>query len=297
MSAIEEPEQNLLPAGDGFEVAIQSLFVKQEHDGVIATKLRRNLPHEPREPQNTLQFLNHYLAALWLGPISGSVSEQAMEQRRTWAMELAKDIFMSSYGIIVQDIALLDSNDKDSGSSQKAQASGSGSKEAQAPSSSFPAPLPDAVFRRLQLLAPSLVPGSLGTAKPSSVLSFWPTERGVSTQHYVSSVAISTEQKFDEARERLQKREARRKAQAEKFNLRMGLAKQLASSGSQRHDAGTMQSFAGPSRATEAAQTMSSQQMPSSSQSAVPITMSQPVLGVYGDRRKAKKAKKKSGFR
>lgn len=145
-------------------------------------------------------------------------------------------------------------------------------------------------MRRLKLLVPSLEPGKLGSAKCPKILSFWPTERGVKTGDYVSSVAISTEEKFQDAKDRLQRKEAKRRALTERYKrpafMRQGFPT--------RDEPGPDAASIPPSM-----QIMSSQQAaPESSQTQGPwVTMSQPVAGAFGDRKKGKKAKRKSGFR
>jgi RNA polymerase I-specific transcription initiation factor RRN6 len=170
----------------------------------------------------------------------------------------------------------------------------------------------DAAFRRLQLLAPSLRSDATGIPKPSNVLSYWPSERGLDTSDYISSVAVASDRQFDEARQRLQRIEARRKAHAEKYRrpafMRQGFPSDPAADPGQdpRSGSGSGSSQQLPVLQPQVqvrtampapTQIMSSQQPPTSSQTGPPIAMSQPAPGAFGDRKKAKKAKKKSGFR
>lgn len=125
--------------------------------------------------------------------------------------------------------------------------------------------------------------------KQASILSYWPTERGIDTKDYISSIAVASDKQFDESRERLRKREAKRKAQ-EKFK-RPAFMRQGFPSEERRKDE-QLGTQPGP------AQILSSQVVPPSSQiQGQPVTMSQPVAGAFGDRKKVKKGKKKSGFR
>jgi RNA polymerase I-specific transcription initiation factor RRN6 len=116
-------------------------------------------------------------------------------------------------------------------------------------------------------------------------------------------VAIAEDRKFDDARQRLQKIETRRKAFSDKYKRASQLPPPSSSSlrqgfGSQAEQ--HQDSLNVPIRpaAPMMGQIMSSQAMPGSSQSQGPpqVTMSQPVSGAFGERKKAKK-KKKSGFR
>lgn len=154
-------------------------------------------------------------------------------------------------------------------------------------------PDPDAAIQRLRLLAPSVQPGKLGAFKPASVLSYWPAERGVDPSHYMSSVLLASESQHDEAKLRLQKIEAKRRSMAEKYKRPAFMRKELLSS--QVEDSGGLASLQTGHKQIP----MSSQEVPASSQSQGPMgfTMSQPVSGVFGERKKTKKPKKKSGFR
>ncbi|KAJ4173152.1 hypothetical protein NW754_012161 [Fusarium falciforme] len=146
----------------------------------------------------------------------------------------------------------------------------------------------------------------MASAKQSSVLSYWPTERGVGTEDYVSSVAVASDKKFDDARQRLQRIETKRKAHAEKYKLpafmRQGGSSQRATQGSSQVRPPADEGTSLPALPAQPVQIMSSQQrVPESSQSqgllGPAFTMSQPVSGVFGDRKKVKKGKRKSGFR
>lgn len=294
-----------------------------------------------------LPGLTRSLSRLWLDPWEGRLSEADEAARRGWVADLAREAFLSTSGVMVQDVKLF--GEGGGSASQTRQSSSIRIKSSQSsdggipssPISTASADARDAAVQRLQLLAPTLRLGDMATAKPSSVLAYWPAERGVGTEDYVSSVAVASESKFDEAKQRLKKIEDRRKAQAEKYKI-PGRARpsQLQSSQSQSQLQSQSQSQGGWARSNEAAgggelpahpapamrvptiaptiqapkmrataiqapavQIMSSQgRGPDSSQSQglsqfVPVAMSQPMPGAFGDRKKAKKAKRKSGFR
>jgi RNA polymerase I-specific transcription initiation factor RRN6 len=230
--------------------------------------------------------------------VADKVPEELQRRRRARVEELAKDLFMSTCGVMFQDVPLFGPVHPESAADRQKSMPSSVNILPSTPTkreitSSPPATpsysAPDAAFQRLRLLCPSLRAGKLGDVKQASILSFWPTERGVDTKDYVSSIVLANDKQFDEARERLRKREAKRKAQ-EKFKrpafMRQGLPSE------ERRKGGELGTQPGP------AQVLSSQLVPPSSQIQGPqVTMSQPVAGVFGDRKKVKKGKKKSGFR
>ena len=243
--------------------------------------------------------------------------EQYISSRETWITELATDLTLATYGVAVQDTPLFNSPIPVSAqatqivsspipfpsSSQipSSQISAPPPSSQQNQRSSSPGPSPDEAFERLRLLAPEIQPGKIGGTKPATILSYWPPERGVGTNDYVSSVAIAEDRKFDEARQRLQKIETRRKAFSDKYkrssqlppsSMRQGFSSQV-----EQHQQDSLNIPMRPV-APMMGQIMSSQAMPGSSQSQGPpqVTMSQPVSGAFGERKKAKK-KKKSGFR
>lgn len=258
----------------------------------------------------SLQYFQRYFAELWIDPVRNILSEDMHQIRRIWVTELARDVFLSSYGIMYQDIPLLgpassELPEEESqrsrtgpqfGSSQIATSSRSSSRDwasspAQSPAASTTFVGPDEAVQRLRLLAKSIDTDKTDASRRSNVLAYWPKERGVDLNEYVSSVARANEELFRDAKERLQKMEARRKARSEKFRrpafMRQGLP-----------DINPMSSMA-PTRPAPM-QIMSSQGGPEATQTQVPVmtTMSQPVSGLFGDRKKVKKKqKKKLGFR
>lgn len=248
---------------------------------------------------------------VWLQPLRDGMPESYMASREQWISELATAITLETYGVAVQDSPLFSSLVPASAQLSQAMPSSipfppsSQIPSSQVYGSSLPpssqtqpsGPGPNEAFERLQLLAPGIQPGNIGASKPAQLLSLWPTERGVSIEDYVSSVAIATERKFDPAKQRLQKIEAKRRAMTDKYRLppsmRRGLSSQAEPHQTQQEALNIPMRPAQPSMAGF----MTSQQVPSSSQSQAPVTMSQPMSGAFGERKKTKKTKKKSGFR
>ena len=272
-----------------------------DHEAVVT-----NLGTRQAEAHDALvgfSQLKHELSEIWLEPFRGALSETGFEKRKLWIAALAKDIFLSTHGAVVQNVPLFGQatnsvrgfqsshaplSSQMISSSQIPSSQPTRSDIPSSPPSSAPTPVaaPDAAIQRLQLLAPSLEPGKLGALHAAPVLSHWPTETGVSTEDYVSSVAIATDKKFEGARERVKRIERKRKHMAEKYKLPPGLSSQKLAT--QQPDL--------PLR-SEGPTIMSSQQpIPQSSQ-VQGLTMSQPASGVFGDRKKVKSKKKKSGFR
>lgn len=241
---------------------------------------------------------------MWLEPLRHKLSEEDLVLRQNWISALASESYRSTHGTAVQEVpifgaemsTLKQDSQQSIPSSFPARSSQSNIPSISSSARSSPAPSssPDEAFQRLQLLAPGLQPGKIGATKQAGVLSHWPTERGIGTSGYISSVAIASDKKFDDARQRLQRIETRRKALVDKYKrpafMRQGFSK------SQKEDENRL----APIRQPAPTQIMSSQQVPNSSQSQGPLgmTMSQPVAGAFGgDRKKPKKPKKKSGFR
>lgn len=296
------------------------------NDGqTVVTQLGRQTSQEWIRELVSLSHLNQTYVDLWLDPLEGRIPQQEEEIIRGWIADLAKDMFLATAGVMVQDVPLLGpASREEGGRTQPTQSSvvrikSSQSSEGGIPSSPLsatPNNTDDAAIRRLQLLAPSLRLDKMENVKPSNVLSYWPTERGVSTDDYISSVAVATDRKFDDARSRLQRIESKRKAQNDKYKLppfmRDGRDPKAIRTSARTTAGNPMSSPMRPRREEAMAlppisvaptpQTMSSQQgIPSSSQSqglfGPSFAMSQPVSGIFGDRKKAKKNKRKSGFR
>ncbi|KND94169.1 hypothetical protein TOPH_00866 [Tolypocladium ophioglossoides CBS 100239] len=294
---------------NGMEEDVERLFDRSD-EKFVATQLRRHCPDGLPSSLLGLPYLQRRFSELWLNSMADKFPEEVQQIRKVWVSEIAKDVFLSSYGVMVQDVLLLGP------SSSKTGEHGQGDESMVLPSqpslrstqiaSSSPtrptstalssSPSSDAAFQRLKLLAPSLEPGKLGATKQSKIISYWPTERGVDTRDYVSSVAVATDEKFNDARQRLRKIEAKRKAQAERYR-RPAFMRQ----GFPMSDVPSQEGISLPMRPPPM-QAMSSQQAaPDSSQTQGPfgpsVTMSQPVPGMFGDRKKTKKGKRKSGFR
>ncbi|KAF4450737.1 rna polymerase i-specific transcription-initiation factor rrn6 [Fusarium austroafricanum] len=299
----------------GAQPDMLDLFLGDDGQTVV-TRLGRQTSQEWIRELVSLSHLNQTYVDLWLDPLEGRLLKQEEEIRRGWIADLAKDMFLATAGVMVQDVPLLGPASQEGNEpTQPTQSSVIRIKSSQSSQGEIPSsPLSttsnrasDAAIRRLQLLAPSLRLDKMETAKQSRVLSYWPTERGVSTDDYISSIAIASDRKFDDARMRLRRIENKRKAQAEKYKL-PPLKKQITG--------GMRPPISSPMRppreepmelppilaAPTPAQIMSSQQgVPSSSQSqpflGPSFAMSQPVSGIFGDRKKTKKNKRKSGFR
>ncbi|KIL85672.1 hypothetical protein FAVG1_11167 [Fusarium avenaceum] len=302
------------------------LFLGDDGQAVV-TQLGRQTSQEWIRELVSLSHLNQTYVDLWLDPLEGRLPNEEEELRRGWIADLAKDMFLATAGVMVQDMPLLGSaNQGGIEQTQPMQSSAIRIKSSQSSQAGIPSSPPsiisnstdDAAVRRLQLLAPSLRPDRMESAKVSGVLSHWPTERGVSTDDYISSVAIASDRMFDDARMRLQRIENKRKAHADKYKL----PSSMRPGGQPRSSQVTPASFPRPQPsqmrsqreepvelplmpmpvAPAPAQIMSSQQgVPGSSQTqglfGPSIAMSQPVSGIFGDRKKAKKNKRKSGFR
>ncbi|KPM43393.1 hypothetical protein AK830_g3201 [Neonectria ditissima] len=286
------------------------LFLKDDGETIV-TQLGRRSPNQSSGSLISLSQLTQSFSELWLEPLEGRLSEDSVEARRGWVADLAREVFLATAGVMVQDTRLLGV-----GSSESALHSSQNRwdsipiKSSQSIGSSIPSSpvstsinAEDAAIRRLRLLALSLVPGKMVSAKSSSVLAHWPTERGVSTDDYVSSVAVASDRQFDEARQRLQKIETRRKAHAEKYKVPAFMRQGSSQVSRRKAEAPDLPALpTQPKRVPVIQQALSSQQrVPESSQSVglsgPSVTMSQPVPGMFGDRKKAKKAKKRSGFR
>ncbi|OAA34951.1 RNA polymerase I-specific transcription initiation factor RRN6-like protein [Metarhizium rileyi] len=304
ISAFEGPVDHAEP-GEGMEAGIEGLLDSTD-DRVVVAQLRRRYLDESPGSLLGYPFLRKELSDLWLAPAVDSLPSEMQEIRKIWVSEIAREMFLSSYGVMVQNVPLLgpsSSEPVDNGqvdnltprsSSQLPYSSQGVASSSQA--SARADDVPDAAFQRLKLLAPTIKQGTLGSLKPSKVLSYWPTERGVDPEDYVSSIVVATEEKFSHAKRRLHRIEAKRKAQTEKYKRPAFMRQGFPASDGLGEDASTMDKRPPP------VQAMSSQQrMPDSSQTfGLPgpsVTMSQPVAGAFGDRKKVKKEKRKSGFR
>lgn len=279
-------------------------LLDENDEKIVVTQLRRYNPDETPMSLVSLQYLQRYFSEIWLNPVKDFIPEDMHQIRRIWVTELARDAFLSNYGIMLQDIPLLGPASSEAAeeesqrvrpgpqiaSSQITTPSRSrsrdlGSSPASSPAASSSAtPGADGAIQRLQLLALSLDVDKLDVSKRSKVLAYWPTERGIDPNDYVSSVARANEELFRDAKEKLQRIEAKRKARLEKFRrpafMRQGLP-----------DINPMSPMRPPPR-----QVMSSQAAPDATQTHGQVVMSQPVSGLFGGRKKAKKGKRKSGF-
>lgn len=244
-------------------------------------QLRRPAPDPESRPD--FQYWKQKLASDLLSPTFDDLPSEAQQSRTMWIEELAMEMFLSSWGVLSKKMPLFGADDE--AMSSQFQEPPSSQPTSSQPSSSQPnSSTPDPAFQRLSLLAPTLQPGTLGGMRPASTLSHWPTEHGVDPNDYISSVARATDSQFDDARQRLQRIEAKKAAQRAKFK-RPSLGGDVQSSPAQP----------GPSLSQVVP---SSQVRSSQSQGPGGITASQPTVGVSGDTKKKKaKVKKRSGFR
>lgn len=289
-------------ADDAMREEMESLLDEND-ENIVVTQLRRYSAGEDSMSLVSLQYLQRYLSEVWLNPVRGAMTEDMQRVRRIWVTELAREAFLSSYGIMFQNIPVLGPASSEVAeeesheyransltlSSQvtaplRSSSRDFGSSPASSPAASTGSPDADGAVQRLRLLAQSLDADKTDASKRSKLLSYWPKERGVDPNDYVSSLARANEELFRDAKERLKRKEAKRKAQTEKFKrpafMRQGLPE--------------INPMA-PIR-PQPMQIMSSQAAPVATQTQMPVTMSQPVPGTFGDRKKKKK-KKIMGFR
>ncbi|KAK8146118.1 hypothetical protein G3M48_003577 [Beauveria asiatica] len=283
---------------NGMETEIGKLFDAADENKVVP-QIRRFNDKEPANALVGFTYLFGEYCNLWLDAPESRITNDVQEARKAWVAEVARNILFSSYGVLIQDVPVFgpqtleesQTTSREPASSAMLTSSPRSSQLSPAPSDSNDGS--DGALSRLRLLAPSLAAAEVVSSKSHNLLSYWPTERGHDPKYYVSTVAIATDDKFRDARERLQRKEAKRRSHVEKFR-RQSMMRQ--SMGHDREDEG-MGSSPGPMRM----QHMSSQAGPSSSQtqapSMPPLTMSQPVSGAFGARKKKSKLKRKSGFR
>lgn len=352
---------------EGMEDLMTKLYDETD-ENVVVTQLRQHTADEPGDVLLVMPYIYQKFINYWISPLDNILSNELQTIRQIWACELAKDIFLSSYGIMVQDTPVLGpqtTQDIEMSHSQpilpSSQPTLPNSSQTAPPSSPIPSRAPsrspqpetDDAINRLRLLAVS-VKHNPGLNKPAGILSFWPTQRGVDTANYVSSVTIASEDKFKTVREKKQQREAKRKSQIDKFRRQSIMRAGEGQFGTQesplpfkpggtrmplrgspfrpmqpgavgtpvgpgssmatpvRHKGTPMRPQGTPMRPEKATPVLpveqQQQQYPMSSQMQVPnssqtqgfgtptVTMSQPVAGAFGERKKAKKGKRKSGF-
>ncbi|KAG5930709.1 hypothetical protein E4U53_002167 [Claviceps sorghi] len=306
-SNVEEPIPYSEP-NDGMEPDVDELL-RSTGENIVVTQLRRRAVDEP--PGSVLRYpsvLNQF-SDFWLQAAATSFPQEMHHARHVWVCEAARDYFLSSYGFAVQDVPLFKTGTSDDAqdghadniSEPPSQHTQPCPKIAASSPAGLVSPSPgagDAAFQRLRLLAPTLEPGTLGSLKPPKVLSYWPTKRGVDVGGYVSSIAVAEEARFSHIKERRRRVESKMKAQSEKYKIPPFRRQGFPASDSLRED----DVVADFTQRRPPVQIMSSQAaVPDSSQSfgvAGPsVTMSQPVSGAFGDRKKVKKSKRKSGFR
>ncbi|KAJ3483057.1 hypothetical protein NLG97_g7400 [Lecanicillium saksenae] len=290
---------------NGMETEIEKLFDATDENKIVP-QVRRFNEKEPADGLVSFTYLYSEYCNLWLDSEGSRITNNIQEQRTVWVAEVARNMLFSSYGVLVQDVPVFGPQNLDvsqprsrgPASSAILTSSPHSSQFSHAPSES--ADGSDGAIARLRLLAPSLDTTQLASSKSHNLLSYWPAQRGHDPDSYVSTVAVASDDKFREARERLQRKEAKRRSHVDKFR-RQSMMRQ--SIGRGREDE-VMGSSPGPTRVqpmSSQAGPRSSQVGPSSSQtqapSMPPLTMSQPVSGTFGARKKKAKPKRKSGFR
>ncbi|OAQ97429.1 hypothetical protein LLEC1_05908 [Akanthomyces lecanii] len=283
---------------NGMETEIERLFDAVDENKQVP-QLRRFSEKEPADALVGFAYLVNQYCNFWLDSPESRVSEDVQEQRKVWIAEVARNMLFSSYGVLVQDVPVFGPQNLEASQGSRREPASSAMLTS-SPRSSQPSQLPsesndgsDGAISRLCLLVPSLTAMELAPSKSHNLLSYWPAERGHDPESYVSTVAVASDDKFREAREKLQRKEARRRSHVDKFR-RQSMMRPSMGYG---HEHEVMGSSPGPTRV----QVMSSQAGPSSSQtqapSMLPLTMSQPVSGPFGARKKKPRPKRKSGFR
>lgn len=321
-----------MPPG-AIEEAVEK-FLAGAGDEAVVVRLTRSKETEPEQSVGSLSLLEEQLSSVWVDPLKGRVSATAAEKRSAWVSELARDLFLSTHGVAVQDVPLF-GRASTAVTAEYTQHSLPGTNHIQSsqPSSSIPSPPPsisgstassDEALQRLSLLASNIQPGPNGSSKPAAVLDFWPTQRGVDTEGYISSVAIASDRKFDHAREKLRQAElSRQKKRAVAEKLKRPAFKRKGFPDSEPDGLPSSPVIRSSQtlpviKSSQAPPVRTSETQPATSQAPVPAimssqgpvlessqnqprggtTMSQVVPGAFGgDRKKAKKKKKKSGFR
>ncbi|EGX88853.1 RNA polymerase I-specific transcription initiation factor RRN6-like protein [Cordyceps militaris CM01] len=283
---------------NGMEAEIQNLFDAADENKVIP-QVRRFNDKEPTDSLVSFADLFTEYCNLWLDGPGFRITDTVQEQRRVWVAEVARSMLLSSYGVLVQDVTVFGPQRLEVSRAQSREPASSAMLTSSPHNSQLPQAPPDLTnsnddaLARLSLLAPSLSTTQPPTSRSHNLLSYWPAERGHDPERYVSTVAVASDDKFREARERLQRKEAKRRSHIDKFRLQ-SMTRRSSVRGREDEVIG---SSPGPTHV----QAMSSQAQPSSSQTQAPsitqVTMSQPVSGAFGARKKKSKPKRKSGFR
>lgn len=282
---------------NGMEAEIERLFDAAD-DNKVVPQVRRANEKEPADALVSFTYLYNEYGNFWLSNES-RLTEEVQNKREAWVAEVARNMLFSSYGVLIQDVPVFGPQNSEASQGYSNRGPPSSAVFSSSPRSSQMSHVTESTtgsegaIARLRLLAPSLGLTELTTSKSHNLLSYWPAERGQDTDDYVSTVAVASDDKFRDARERLQRKEAKRRSHVEEFR-RQSIMRQ--SMGRSRDDEPR-----GPSPGPARVQIMSSQAGPSSSQtqgpSVPPVTMSQPVSGAFGARKKKTKPKRKSGFR
>lgn len=299
---------------EDIEEAMQG-FLSGAGDEAVITQLGRRDGKAPDREIGSLLLMENQLSSAYLQP---QLSEIAAQRRTAWVSSLARELFLSTHGVAVQDVSLFgqsqmikaEPSQSSFPSMSQVQSSQLGSSIPSSQTSTSSASAPDEAYQRISLLASDIQPIA-DLSKPAAVLDLWPSERGVTPVEYVSSVAVATDKRFDYARQKYEKLENKKKKMREKLKPAF---KRKGFPGSEQDSL----PIRPPILSSQAPPIIKSETQPKSSQGPMPnimssqgqmlessqiqprggVTMSQVVPGVFGgDRKKAKKTKKKSGFR
>lgn len=233
--------------------------------------------------------VEHELSELFLEPWTHSRTQEERQIRTDWVRDLARDMFLSGHGVLVQDVPLFGEEDvliedevvmKPSQTPRMFSSLPATPKSSSSESSSSKAkssePL-DNALRRLRIFMPMLTTRVRGTYPRSKMLRYWPSHRGADDiLDYTYSV--DRRDKFWHIKERTRRKKDKIRARAEKYRLP---AMRL------------------PLRPLGVDAMSSPPPVLASSQVSAPpriATMSQPVAGPFGNR-KARKGMKMGGFR
>ncbi|PHH64024.1 hypothetical protein CDD81_5129 [Ophiocordyceps australis] len=247
-----------------------------------------------------LSELKRRYSAMWTDAVDNKLPAQMQLTRKAWVSEIAVDLFLSGHGAMVQDVDLFGvgsvASDHDRHKSMVAdsqprthstqtlplssQASQPWTGTGTATSSSSSCESQDAALKCLELLVASIDAKKVTAAKPSKCLSLWPTKGETEKpDDYKSSIALKEDEVEQVWREKRRQHEARR---AKRQRLH-GRPEMMTAKGEEQVS----------SCVRIAASQMGEVQVPSSQVEGPVVTMSQPVSGVFGKR---KRGKKRPGF-
>ncbi|MEU7054262.1 hypothetical protein, partial [Streptomyces eurythermus] len=94
------------PISNGMEREVEAL-VDQTDDSKVIAQVRRFGRHESPETLIRLRYVYRELCDMWLEPSQGKLSPRLQDQRKVWVAEIARDLFLSSYAVMIQDVPVL----------------------------------------------------------------------------------------------------------------------------------------------------------------------------------------------